>query len=335
MLLMSRAEDSNKKLKQIAIVFLVIFLISAILLFENIWSRNHTQFDGQSGDQSSDVISYDGKDYIFKDNIETFLAIGLDTFDIQIDDSAYTNNRQADFLMLFVINHDEQTCSAIHINRDTITETNILGVAGEKVATKTQQIALAHTYGNGNKVSCRNTADAVSGHLLGVKVKHYMSLTMDAVSIINDLVDGVEVEVLDDFSGIDDTLVKGETVTLYGEHALNYVRLRYGMYDSTNQTRMVRQKQYIDALLNKTMQKAESDERFIAQTALSISDYMVSDCSVTYLQNLFDKVSGYEFTGISTIEGESIVGDKFMEFYPDESSVTKTVVELFCESINE
>mgnify|MGYP000585160404 FL=1 len=68
---------------------------------------------------------------------------------------------------------------------------------------------------------------------------------MDAVPILNDLLGGVEVTVLDDFSGIDDTLIKGETVTLHGDHALTYVRERYGLEDSSNSTRMVRQRQYM------------------------------------------------------------------------------------------
>jgi len=327
---MSKTGDSNKKLKIIAVVSTIIFLLSALLLFTSIWERNHENFPEQGDSDTSEVIHYNGEDYIFKENIETFLILGLDTFDNQTDDGAYTNNRQADFLMLLVVDNDAKTCSALHINRDTMTETNILGVAGEKVATKTQQIALAHTYGNGNKVSCRNTADALSAHLLGANIDHYLSLTMDSVSIINDLVGGVEVEVLDDFSGIDDTLVKGEIVTLYGEHALNYVRTRYGMDESTNQHRMVRQKQYVEAFVKKAVQKSKIDEQFVAQTVISMSEYMVSDCSVTYLETLFDKISEYDFKGIGTIEGESVKGERFIEFYPDEDSLKRTVVELLC-----
>ena len=75
---------------------------------------------------------------------------------------------------------------------------------------------------------------------------------MDAVPVFNDLVGGVEIEVLDDFTGIDDTLVKGKTVTLMDEHALHYVRTRKDLEDSSNSTRMKRQQQYINALYEKT-----------------------------------------------------------------------------------
>ena len=36
-----------------------------------------------------------------------------------------------------------------------------------------------------------------------------------------------------------------------------------------------------------------------------------------------------ELKYIYTIEGESVVGDEFMEFYPDETSITEVVAELF------
>lgn len=326
---MNKTRDSKKKLRAIGLVFLVIFLLSAALLFISIWERNQGHFPEHDEDGSV-AVNYNGTDYVFKNSIETVLVIGLDTFDEAVDGDAYTNNKQADFVTLLVIDNEASTCSAIQINRDTITETNILGLAGEKVATKTQQIALAHTYGNGDKVSCRNTADAVSGLLAGVKVNHYLSLTMDAVSLVNDSLGGVEVEVLDDFTGVDDTLVKGETVTLMGEHALNYVRSRYGMDDSTNLNRMERQRQYLNALLNKAIEVAEEDETVIADTAVKISDYMVSDCSVTYLQDIFNKVTAYEFKGIYTLDGKAIVGEKYMEFYPEVDSVAKTVAELLC-----
>lgn len=327
---MNNARESKKKLRITGFVFLIVFLLSAALLLISIWEKNQGHFPEHEDSGSAVAVTYDGKDYIFKNNVETILVIGLDTFDEAIDGDAYTNNKQADFLTLLVIDNENSTCSAIQINRDTIAETNILGLAGEKVATKTQQLALAHTYGNGGKVSCRNTVDAVSGVFANVKIDHYVSLTMDAVSVVNDAVGGVEIEVLDDFTGIDDTLTKGETVTLLGEHALNYVRSRYGVDDSTNLNRMERQKQYLDALIKKANQTAKEDEQLAANTAVKLSEHMVSDCSVTYLQSLFKKVTDYEFTGIYSVDGKASVGEKYMEFYPDEASVIKTVAELLC-----
>ena len=142
---------------------------------------------------------------------------------------------------------------------------------------------------------------------------------------------GVEVEVLDDFTGIDSSLVKGEKVILSGQQALKYVRSREGLEDSTNSTRMLRQKQYVKALYEKALKLVESDEEFVVDASVKMSDYIVSDRSVTQLQELMRKMSTYEFEGIKSFEGENKMGDEFVEFYPTKDSVEDIVIDLFYE----
>ena len=316
--------DKKQILKYTAIVLSVVFLVSTSLLLLGMWEKHRGRYEG--GGSLENLLEYNGVKYTLRDNIETFLVIGLDRYDSEV---VGDNERRADFLMLLVFDNDGKRYTAVHINRDTMTSVNRLDISGNKLESVTEQIALAHTRGHSDKVNCRNTSDAVSELLLGVRVDHYLSLTMDAVPVLNDLAGGVEVTVLEDFTGIDDTLVKGEKVTLMGEHALNYVRTRYGLEDSANSTRMERQKQYLYALQEKTMQKIAADDEFIVEATLKMSDYIVSDRSVTQLQELARKISAYEFSGIVAMDGENIVGEKYMEFYPDVNSVKKIVVDLF------
>jgi LCP family protein required for cell wall assembly len=306
----------------------VICILTAGLLLLDLWEKR--QGTDSVPEKEVNTLKYNGNEYVFNEDVDTFLVMGLDKFEGDIKSDAYTNDRQADFLMLFVFDNVSKKCTALHINRDTMADVNKLDVTGFKVVgTINQQIALAHIYGDGDKTSCRNTADAVSKLLKNIKIDHYISVTMDTVPVFNDLVGGVEVTVTEDFSGLDDTLVKGEKVTLMGEHALNYVRTRKGLEDSSNSTRMERQKQYLEALYNKTMQCIESDDEFVVNASLAISDYIVSDRSVTQLQEIMEKASSYEFAGIMSLEGESRMGEKFIEFYPDEELLMKTVVDLF------
>ncbi len=319
--------DKKRYYKYAAIVLSIVFLISAGLFFLNLWERG-------LGDKSSfkpegEYLKYEGKEYRLKKNVETFLVLGLDKFDDAPLTDSYNNNRQADFLMLFVLDNDAKTCSAIHINRDTMANVNVLGVAGNRVDTVTKQIALAHTYGNGKEVSCRNTLDAVSDLLLGMKIDHYISVTMDAVPVYNDLLGGIEVEILDDFTGIDAELVKGSRVTLAGEQALTYVRTRYGLEDSTNSTRMNRQRQYLAALRTKSFEKFKDNDEFLIETTVKMSEYIVSDRSVNQLQELLRKITEYEFIETADIKGESKVGERFAEFYPDRKSIEEVVIKQF------
>lgn len=319
----------NQMLRYAAVFCAAVFLVSAILLGLNIWENRQAIFSEEDLVGLDSTIEYNGKTYTLKKDVQTMLVLGLDKFEDAVANDAYNNDQQADFVMLLVIDNVNETCTAIHINRDTMTDINVLGVAGEKVGTVNKQLALAHTYGNGAEVSCGNVADAVSGLLYNVKIDYFVSVTMDAVPLYNDLVGGVEVTVLDDFSGVDDSLVKGETVTLKGEQALHYIRSRQGLEDSTNTNRMVRQRQYLKALYEKSNQCVQNDSDFIVNASLKMADYMVSNCTANQLQTLFEKIADYQFQDIRAIEGDSVAGEKYMEFYPDVDSMKQIVVELF------
>lgn len=322
-----KRNDKRKLMRVLAVALLAVFLLTGAFLLLELWEKRQSIFPEQKTENT--VYEYKGVEYVKNEDVESFLILGLDKFEDAINNDSYNNDQRADFLMLLVFDNSEKKFTAVHLNRDTMVNMNVLGVAGQKIGTVNKQLALAHTYGNGRDVSCRNTADAVSELLNGVKVNHYLSITMDAVPILNDLLGGVEVTVLDDFSGIDDTLIKGETVTLHGDHALTYVRERYGLEDSSNSTRMVRQRQYMTAVYDKAMLKIENDDNFVIEASSKLADYIVSDRSVNQLQEIAKKLSQYKFTEIETLEGESVVKDGLMEFRPDADSIDKIVFELF------
>ncbi len=325
----SSKDKRIRNTKYAAIALAVILVVSAAFFLLSLW-ENRQEFFPENEVVAGENLKYKGDEYKLKKDVEAVLVLGLDKFEGVTDDS-YNNNKQADFLMLFVLDHKNSSCTALHINRDTIAEMAVLGVAGDKIGSVEKQIALAHTYGNGKEVSCRNTADAVSDMLMGITVDHYVSVTMDAVSVFNDYLGGIELTVLDDFTGIDDTLVEGETVKLMGEHALNYVRIRRGLDNSTNARRMVRQRQYLEALYAKTVESVNNDDSFIVNAGVKLADYIVSDCSANTLQELAEQITGYQFVEICELEGRIVVGDEHMEFYPDDKSIEETVVKLFYE----
>ena len=324
---MGNVGNNKCYVKLLALVLVFVFLFFAALLGLELWEAKNNKFP--ETDLEKAYFTYNGNKYVIRDNLETFLLLGLDKFEGKVEKDSYNNNQQADFIMLLVFDNDAEKCTAININRDTMADVNVLGVNGNKIDTVKQQIALAHTYGNGRNVSCRNTADAVSSVLNGVKIDHYASLKMDAVAVYNDLLGGVEVTVEEDFSSVDESLVKGETVNLKGEQALHYIRTRYGLEDSSNGTRMKRQRQYIEALYKKTNQIAQTNKDFIAEATLKLSDYLISDRSVTQLQELAQKINEYEFSQAEEFKGETKKGEEFVEFYPDQDLATKMVIDLF------
>lgn len=319
---------TNNYTKYVIIALVLVFLISAAFLLLDVWENRQGRFPETSMEDG--VVSHNGQDYVYKDNIETFLVIGLDKYDGADSSDSHESGTQADFLMLFVFDNNTKQSTAIQINRDTMTKINKLGIGGVQVDSTVAQIALAYNYASDNdKVKCRNVKDSVEYLLNGIKIDHYFALTMDAVPASCNLVGGVELVVLDDFTDIDEALVKGETITLNGEQALRYVRSRYGLEDETNSARMARQQQYVDAFYNKVRANIEADDEFLVKLVDTMDDHVVYDSSDKRMLNFAEKFDDYEFLGIKEIDGETKLGEEFVEFYPDEESLWTLLIDLF------
>ena len=326
-----RKNTRHTTMKIATVILAVLLLFSTMMFLLNMWEQYHGHYLGKAP-QAGHLFEHNGVEYDLRDGIETMLVLGLDTY-AGTEPESYTNSKQADFLLLLVMDTNNNTCKAIHINRDTMTKMNVLGVAGDRVDTVQQQIALSHTYGNGREVSCRNVANAVSG-LLSVEVDHYVSITMDAVAVYNDLVGGVTLEVLQDLTSADPALVQGQTVTLSGAQALTYVRARYGLEDPTNEQRMKRQKQYLEALYAKSRDCMAADSEFVPRAALAMADYLVSDCSGNRLESTLSRYAENKLAMVHTIQGETVAGAQFAEFYPAQSSIDAIMIDCFYEMID-
>ena len=266
-----------------------------------------------------------------KKNIESFLVMGLDKFEADSQQIGYLNDQQADFLAVVVLDHGLDTCRILQLNRDTMTEIRRLGIGGKEAGTFTGQLALAHTYGSGGSDSCLNTVRAVSGLLDGIRIDHYLSMTMDAIAGVNDLVGGVTVTVEDIFPEDDPTFHQGDTVCLRGDQALRYVRARGGMEDSSNLARMNRQQQYMKAFYQQFMDSVRDDDDFFKEAWAQVGDSVQTDCTNGQIQELMDKIDRYELDGIYTLDGTAKDGKEFMEYYPDEAKKQNTIKELFFE----
>ncbi len=329
-------KTKNRYLKYVAVVLVGVFLTAAAFLLLTLWERQQGRFTDP--DTEDAFVTYEGRKYQRKEKIETFLVMGVDRYEDQYVSDSHGAGVQADFLMLLVLDKNTMQSRAVHINRDAMTKVNKLAIGGTTVVdSEIRQIALAYSYvsDHNDKIRCRNTVDSVEYLLDGAKVDHYIAMTMDSVGVGCDLVGGVEVTVLDDFTDVDDTLVKGQQVTLKGDQALRYVRTRYGLDDSSNKARMARQQQYITAFYKKALSKMEGDEEFALRFVDTMDDYVVYDLADQRLQQFMENLDQYEFQGIQELEGESEQGQEYMEFHADEEAARKLVIELFYEPVPE
>ena len=278
---------------------------------------------------SSRVIDFEGIKYIPDGNVISVLLMGIDADGEVSDSGSYRNDGLADFIGVAAFNIKEKTCTVLHINRDTMTDMNALGLGGSVVGTVNAQIALSHSYGSGLEDSCINTKGAVSKLLYNIVISNYISLNMDGLPVINDLVGGVEVTLDDDLTAVDPALKKGETVLLNGEQAVKFVRARYAVENQTNLERMSRQRQYMDSFYSVFTKELTDEKINMNEVFDKIEPYMVTDCNTGVVSMLSDKIKNYEFKGVVSVSGKTETGEDGVEFYPDETELKKTVLDIF------
>ena len=332
-------EFNGRSVKLVVAILIVVFGLGGLFVGVKIFESNASNNDknlvanvSSSEQEEQNIISIEGVNYAQRKGISTILLIGLDSTGEMKSSSSYVNTERCDFVSLLVFDENSKTCNIIQLNRDSMVEIPVLTVTGEKNGTVIGQLALAHTYGSGSSDSCRNVVDTVENLLYGSSIDHYVCLNMDAIGKANDLIGGVEVEVLDDFENVE-SLKKGETVTLMGDIAMIYVRGRKGTGDQTNISRMERQKQYMNAFVKKLKYSYARNSNLVVSMYSSISPYMISDCSSNTFVELSEFLSDFELEDIIIPEGESVDGEEFVEFYVDDEDLKNIVIDLMYDEI--
>ena len=319
-----------------AAFLLSVALVAAVLFnLDRIMSAINGTPDNDSGDRTDtlDTVYIDGEAYRPKSTVKNYLIVGIDQF----GSSESNGYAQADFILVLSFDSSDNSYTVMSINRDTMTEILVYDAFSGESKETVAQIALSHNDGTYTEISnakkCKNTAKAVSNLLFGVDFKNYVSMTMDAVSIIVDYIGGVEVYVEYDMTSIDDRLVAGQTVMLDGELALKFIGARSGVYDETNVSRMERQMAFFDAFAEKA-KSVEIDEQIMLECFEDVEDYVVTNADEGIFGEISEKLATYEKKETIIPPGEAKVGQKYMEFYVDEEELKDIVIDVFYKKAN-
>lgn len=322
--------NRTANLKKIGIALLAILLV-VLAIYSGFRFLKATVFlpeeEGTSTAPSKTIVK-DGVKYFPKQDIETFLVIGVDSEGEMVRRDTLSNQDMADAVMVVIFDKTNEKMDILSLNRDTMTEIAVRGLDGRKIGTMNGQLALSYAYGDGMKSSCDNTADAVSAMLGGIRIDHFAAINMDGIKVLNDAVGGVTVNVTDNFSMVDPNLYMG-TVTLRGDQALTFIRARKDVGDQLNVTRMARQQEYMKNFFNSLKTAVTNDSSFAAKHYEDLSKYMVTDCSITVMSSLMERYGAYELGEIIIPEGENVKGEKYMEFYLDEEKFEALTIKYF------
>lgn len=280
-------------------------------------------------------VKYQDTIYQYNQDILTFLVMGIDRNSDATAVEEGTEGGQADALFLASMNPKDRSVKIIGINRNTMTDIDIYNGEGAYISTTTAQIAVQHGFGDGMEKSCEYQKKAVQRLFYNLPIHGYAAVNMSAIPKINDAVGGVNVMVLEDLTGADKNLVKDNYVHLTGESAFWYVQYRDMDLFGSADMRLERQKQYLSNWVNTSEQEIRKDISVALDLYNAISPQMVTDISLDEAAYLASILPGYQFDDkdFYIIEGETVMGEEFEEFYPDEDALYRLILDVFYEKV--
>lgn len=299
------------------------------------WEEDMPQ-EGEMPEEKEGRVFYKSKAYDFNEDIMTFLVMGIDQRSETVrEQTEGFGGGSADAIFLLVLNPHSKKMQIIAIDRNTMTDVDIYDYYGTYLETIQTQICVQHDYGDGTVKSAQYMEKAVSNFMYGLPINGYCAINMSAIAKINDAVGGVDVEVLEDLTKRDRTLVKGETVHLEGKHAFVYLQWRDTSVFGSAEGRLERQKQYLCALSEKVKSRFKEDVTFPVTMYRELGPYMTTDLNAEKVIYLADLAAGFDLSAadITKIKGETVMGEKYEEFYVDEDALYELILDTFYEEV--
>ena len=276
------------------------------------------------------TIKYNGKKYHVKSGLTTLMLLGVDNANAENTTSSIGTRGRTDAIMLLLLDDSTKTIQTLSISRDTMTTVEAYSTDGQFLYAGQMQITLQYGFGDGPRRCNYLAKKCVSNLLHGMYIDGVMSMTMDAIPTVVDLMGGLKLTFEDDYSYIDPAYTKGATVTLDGAQAERFVRYRDIEQTGSNELRVARQTWLVEQMFTNLRSFGGSD--FIDEVLDKAGRYIESDISAENLK----KIATYKFTGdMLKLPGKATEGDHHDEFIYDEDALQKMIIDLFYEEVKD
>lgn len=285
--------------------------------------------DGGTEKWQEGVVSYNGSHYLYNTSIKTYLFMGIDKTGKVTEAEKGNEGGRSDAMFLLVENPKKEELSIIAINRNSMVDVEVYDENGEYLSTGRLQICLQHEYGDGMRLSCNRSVNAVSRLFYNLPINGYLSLNMEGISLLNDLVGGVTVTPEHDLNsesfGV--SLKAGETVTLTGQEAYAYLRYRDTSEFNSATDRLERQMDYLLQLFSKLKQTGTDG---MVDAYEQIEDYLVTNMDFA---KLAEEALAYRFdeSRMYSVPGEMVKGNIYEEYNVDDEALYKMILDIFYE----
>lgn len=259
-----------------------------------------------------------------KEGIQTLLVSCLEPMEAPQDSGAFRNGNKADFCLLLIIDEKQGEISAIQLDPGTMVSFWAQG-AQEPLEIP---LSMVFSYGSGGSDSCINHSNAVSDILGGIIIDHYMTFTVDALPIVNDLIGGVTVPAAgglpDELSG----LVQEDSLTLLGEQTIAYFTY-CGDGERSNEARMDRQSLYIRGLYTPFLKNTQ-DDNFLAKLTMQLGERLSTDLTLSQMVQMMDTLQAYKLDEtVVRLEGSTEKVDGEFRFRADSDSLKQVLDAYF------
>ena len=310
----------------------VLLLLAGLLLLRSEENREYAEHRDSmtEGFGQLKTVSWNGKTYREKPAVTTLLLAGIDKTDNTeaTGSGTYRRGGQADFLLLLAIDHTDRKIHQLQIDRDTMTEVDILGVFGNEVGTRILQICLAHSFGSTPADNAKYTVRAVQNLLGGLELDGYYIIDYSAIPVLNDALGGVTVHLDFDMTSVNPEWEQGKDITLKGKEAETFVRTRMTIGAGTNEERMVRQGEFMRQAIRQMNKRISADLSFGEDLLKTLEGITTTNMITKRLAEELNKIHNYETLPIDHPAGEYTIGtDGFVEFHMQENAAVEWVLE--------
>lgn len=280
--------------------------------------------------ESKITMDLEGKTLHYRENeVTNYLFIGVDKENVtQV--SGHQSGGQADFLVVLSIDRVRRSITPVMLDRDVMVEMQTYGVFGHPAGTRVMQLCLAQAYSGVDVSGSVNTMETVEKLLQGIDIHHYVVLDMTAIPLVNDALGGVEVTLQDDFTSFDSAMTKGTTLRLMGKQAEFFVRGRMTVADGTNASRMARQQQYLNGLLDQFRKTVKGNQYKLNEVLQVLKGHMESNAGDNTLLHDVNAYDDYVWNPLRTLQGEHTIDEYgFAEFWVDTAALKRLVAEIW------
>ncbi len=274
------------------------------------------------------IISYNGADYRYRSRLKNYLIMGIDNDGIAEEAADGLSGGQSDAMFLVSLDTAGKSVKVIAINRNTMVPVDIYDENGEYLGRMDLQICLQHGYGDGMKLSCTRSVEAVERLFDNVPISGYIALNMGGIENLNDAIGGVTLTPEQDvvYDGL--RINKGEEITLNGKQAYAFLRARDIDQFGSADMRLERHMQYITAFLKKLM----NDTGKAAAVYEAVSDYMVTSVDLVKLINSTKDMS-FSDEDMITVDGQTVLNGEYEEFHTDPQALKDVIMTVFYEEV--